>query len=1070
MSKVFSPFTVGVGFTAMLALAPGLGIGPKTPPPAAAAKGELPVDAEGKTPRAEGADALLKQCLEDRPRVGEATLGATILTLPDPQRTRMGFWFDLRLHAVQRAFKDCGFLPRAYFLPWEAKAKEASAPGRSSEFPDASPGLIWFARERAPGEPPGAPTAYHALFIVGESQLIGINRKAMASALSLAGKMLGSPGERPVTILGPQFSGSLTSLGAALEVHLRAPAAPSIRIQGTTTLDSRSAEALRTMAGGVAPPRLTVSSWLCNLSGSAKNDLLRWYIREADWPEPTTKVAVFTESNTVYGVGTTQGDRIATVLFPMGLSRLRAERHAMERGIAKGDEAMELVLPSTLLGPSEDDATRGMDTLPQFASDTIRNAELTLAGTIVSLARRVYTHIGISASDPQDLIFLAERIRAYHPSCTLFTTSGNHLLFAHPNFSSAMDGMVLFGGYPLTDPMRAISLKDKDLESPVRFTSEGEYAAYYAALLALDPARAEASDRRFWGKQGLVSMVKSGNIWPLRHGGVEVSAGGATHWERSLDAEYLKAAQASPDLARYALSRLQQLSLLLVLLGGATWWCFLRPLDEVRGVAAPVSGLRSYLNLVAGSVLAVAVLALLAVGYLLPLAVLLKVPRGNLTFLYVNLLLLAGFLVLAVRALQGWLGWGRTALLLGLALLPAVGVGLWGRAHFLTFMPGYLRFTSPGRGVSILPAFLALASALALILRTRFDVRRQGHAALWPGPLGLSEVHGLPLRHLRGLRFQTWIYLSVGVLLAFHWMLQGGVIRTLMEVQAVAALAVAAGGCIFISSLALFWQLHRGWRELGRILDELNVCSYRAAFKVAGTLMEWNAMRALGRGLETHRSSRRGRELLEAQEDWAGAAVPALGEGLATLRREEAKVPPSRDSLNGYARWQFRLRVAGLMTLCGEHLQTAVGLRPEEAVSHREDLDLFSALRAVIFLRQAFLVSRHLLVGSLGSLLLLLFGLAALDFQPKVDAIAVLGTVLLVMAGWVTLRIIQVERDPLLCLMEGTDPTKVQLSLGLVENGIRFVLVPLVLLLATFSPALGGLLTQVFNPLLHLLK
>ena len=138
------------------------------------------------------------------------------------------------------------------------------------------------------------------------------------------------------------------------------------------------------------------------------------------------------------------------------------------------------------------------------------------------------------------------------------------------------------------------------------------------------------------------------------------------------------------------------------------------------------------------------------------------------------------------------------------------------------------------------------------------------------------------------------------------------------------------------------------------------------------------AMRALGRGLETHRSSRRGRELLEAQEDWAGAAVPALGEGLATLRREEAKVPPSRDSLNGYARWQFRLRVAGLMTLCGEHLQTAVGLRPEEAVSHREDLDLFSALRAVIFLRQAFLVSRHLLVGSLGSLLLLLFGRLAI--------------------------------------------------------------------------------------------
>ena len=1070
MSKVFSPLTLGVGLTTLLALAPGLGLGPKTPPRVGAAAVESPAAEEGKLPQAEGAEALLEQCLAERPRVGEATVGATILTLPDPQRTRMGFWFDLRLNAVQRAFKDCGFLPRAYFLPWEAKAKEASPSGRSSGFPEASPGLIWFARERAAGDPPGAPTAYHALFIVGESQLIGINRKAMTGALRLATRVVGAPKERTITVLGPQFSGSLTSLGAALEVHLRSPAAPSIRVQGTTTLDGRAAEALRTLAGGAAPARLSISGWLCNLSGSAKNDLLRWYIQEADWPEPSTKVAIFTESNTVYGVGSAQGERIATVLFPMGLSRLRAERHAMERGIAKGDEAMELVLPSTLLGPSEEDANRGMDSLPQFASDTIRNAELTLAGTIVSLARRGYTHIGISASDPQDLIFLAERIRAYHPSCTLFTTSGNHLLFAHPNFSSAMDGMVLFGGYPLTDPMRAISLKSKDLESPVRFTSEGEYAAYYAALLALDPARAETSDRRFWGKQGLVSMVKSGNIWPLRHGGVEVSAGGATHWERGLDAEYLKAAQASPDLARYALSRMQQLSLLLVLLGGAAWWCFLRPLDEVRGVPAPLSGLRSYLNLGAGSVLAVAVLALLAVGYLLPLSVLLKAPRGNTTFLWVNLILLAGFLVLTARALQGWLGWVRTALLLALALLPAAGVALWGRLHFLTFMPGYLRFTSPGRGVSVLPAFLALAAALALILRTRFDVRRQGHAALWPAPAGLSEVHGVPLRHLRGLRYQTWIYLFVAVLLAFQWLLQGGVIRTLMEVQGVAALVVAAGGCIFITSLALFWQLHRGWRELGRILDELNVCSYRAAFAEAGKLMEWNAMRALGRGLETHRSSRRGRELMEAQEGWAGAAVPAFAEGLTALHCEEASVPPSRDSLSGYARWQFRMRVAGLMTLCGDHLQGACRLQPEEAACHRESLDLFSALRAVIFLRQAFLVSRHLLVGSLGSLLLLLFGLAALDFQPKVDAIAVLGAVLLALAGWVTLRIIQVERDPLLCLMEGTDPGKVQLSLGLVENGIRFVVVPLVLLLATFSPALGGLLTQVFNPLVHLLK
>jgi len=66
--------------------------------------------------------------------------------------------------------------------------------------------------------------------------------------------------------------------------------------------------------------------------------------------------------------------------------------------------------------------------------------------------------------------------------------------------------------------------------------------------------------------------------------------------------------------------------------------------------------------------------------------------------------------------------------------------------------------------------------------------------------------------------------------------------------------------------------------------------------------------------------------------------------------------------------------------------------------------------------------------------------------------------------------ILSMERDPLLCLMEGSPPGEVQLSLGLVENGFRFVLVPLLLLLGTLNPSFGGFLMQVFNPIMHLLK
>lgn len=1085
MSKAFSPLTLGVGFTALLALVPGLGIGSKEArPDKPAAPAKATADPRPAL-KGEAAEVFLDQCLAERPQAGAVPLRATILTLPDPQRTHMAFWFDLRLNAVQRAFKQDGYLPRAFFLPWEASPREDAGLGVSSRYPVGSPGLIWFAREHRPTDPQGGPTAYHALFIVGESQALGLNREAMRQALRLAAKAQGAGAEPsaagPITLIGPQFSGSLTSLGAALEEHFQVGTAPPLRVQGTTTLDAVAMETLRATAGGVPPSRLSLSSWVCNLSGASKEQLLSWYRTEAGWPKDASKLAIFTESNTVYspgsqaatGPGTGLGGPVTTIFFPMGLSRLRAERRAMEHNLARGSQSMELVLPSTLLGPSDDDALRVLDTLPQYSADSLRDAELTLAGTVLSLARRGYTHIGISASDPQDLIFLAERIRAYHPSCTLFTTSGNHTLFAHPNFSAAMDGMILIGGYPLTDAVRALSLKKGELESPVRFTSEGEYASYYATLLALDPGRAKDLDRRFWGKQGFISIVKGGNIWPLRHGGIEVATPtGAVAWERELEGAYLDVGRQSTDLAEYVHSRLLQLSVLLLLLGGTSFWIFLRPLIDLASATpheAAEPSLAPYRDLATGALLVLAVLTLMGVTYLLPLLVLTLPPGGN-TFLWLSLAIWALLLLLTTRALQAQWGWARALPLVAAALAPAVVVGCWARWNFLVFVPGYLRFTSPGRGVSLLPTLLFLTAALALLLRTWFDMRRQEHAAFWPVPIGLASVPGRHLESFRGLHARWWIFLFVLGLLALHRLLPGGLFRPLLEVRGIAAIVLGVGGCVFVVALLLFWQLQRGWRELMHVLEELNFSPYRAAFNEAGKLMNWNAMRALGRGLRTHRSSLRGRQLLEAQRAWIADAEPAYARNLAALAQEEAGAPRGRKGASDYARWQFRFRIAGLMSACGDSLDVACGRLPAEAAAHQAEVHLFFALRAASFIRQAFLVARYLLAGSLGSMVLLLLAVAAFDFQPKGDVLAILGVVLIGMAGWVAYQIIQIERDPLLCLMEGTAPDQVQLSMGLVENGIRFILVPLLLLLATFNPSLGSVVLQVFNPLMRLLK
>ena len=1052
---------MGVGLTALLALVPGLGLG-STKPKSEAAQAIKAGEALKKERKVEAVGALLDQCLKDRPRAAASTVAVTILTLPDPQRTNMSLWFDLRLNAVQRAFKAFDFLPRTFYLPWEAKGKEEGGAGISSEFPEAGPGFIWFARE-------GASPAYHALFIVGESQSLGLNREAFRQALQLAMRLPVQTGGRRISILGPQFSGSLSSLGAALEVHFKDAAAPDVRVQGTTTLDLNGSKALREAIGPVDPRRLSISPWICNLSGPSKDRLLDWYVTEAGWPRDASKIAMFTESNTVYSREGKSGLPVTQILFPMGLSRLRSERRAMEHNLAKGGDSQELVLPSTLLGPAEDDSLRVLDTVPQYSPDTVRNTELTLAGTILSLARRGYTHVGISASDPQDLLFLAERIRAYHPSCTLFTTSGNHALFAHPNFSHATDGMVLFGGYALTDSVRALSLKKGDLESPVRFTSEGEYATYYATSLLLDPARADDPERRFWGKQGLVSIVKGGSIWPLRHGGLEGVKDGTQLWDPNMEARYREVATQSKDLVQYVHSRLRQLALLLFGLGLTSVLVFLRPLLQVARVPAGDPGLRPYRNLLAGAVLALSILTLLAMGYLLPLAVLKGSPWHD-PFLWMSVVIWAALLLLTGLALWGRAGGPLALLLVLLAMAPAVGIAFWGPQQFLIFMPAYLRFTSPGRGVSLIPTMVILAAGIALLLRTWFDVRRQDHEAFWPAPLGITDGKVLVMRHLRGLQFQPWTFAIVAALIGFQLIMPGGLVRPLLEVRSITLAVVAVGAGLFISSLFLFWQFHRGWQDFRRVLEALNFSSYRASFAEIGRLVEWKAMRALGRGLSTHRSSVRGRELLLAQQDWVARVNPGFPACLAALEALDENTSKSRQSMGEYRKWRVRFAIAHQMTVCGDALAAACAKDPASAQAHQAEVDLFSALRAVHYIRQAFLVLRHLLIGSLGTLILLVLGVGAFDFQPKSDVLMILSAALLVMAAWIALVILAMERDPLLCLLEGTQPGEVQLSLGLVENGFRFVLVPLLLLLATLNPSFGGLLMQVFNPLMHLLK
>jgi hypothetical protein len=411
----------------------------------------------------------LKQFFGERlPALGERDRSVHILliTMPDPIRSAASTRFDEFLDIFQRAIELQGFLLDRSRLPWSAESGEASksndttgsaklrlkltveVPGHGSRKQGRSPGLIVF-KEAFPRK--GQDPALVLGFLIPESPITGIDKHAFLRALELRRTYFSEPpnADAIVRVIGPCFSASQRSL----EVLLRTWAKEA----GDRPSHMRI---LSNNAGLVKKERLEQAVLA---EGSRHTVSFRAMVHETEIVAATTldylkkrlgyspgDIALLIESNS--GMAQALANKWKSqnladeFIFPVQVAELRKEyerKGLLEPGKVDATAAADrLRIP-----PDEAGAPRDMPHSFTPAGSAALD-ELALNQVLTTIGRRRYNVVGIIATGPQDIVFLAERVRRFCPSVRLFTTHAD-LLFARSQNAEDLRGMLVASTYSL---------------------------------------------------------------------------------------------------------------------------------------------------------------------------------------------------------------------------------------------------------------------------------------------------------------------------------------------------------------------------------------------------------------------------------------------------------------------------------------------------------------------------------------------------------------------------------------------------------------------------------------------
>lgn len=489
---------------------------------------------------------------------------AAVALLADPQDTRLGRSFDIQVSTLIRSFQFEGYVLQGHALPWRLQPAT-----KDDKFPpdlyQRVPGVLVFRRDdwRESRDKP-LMVSYFVMFLVGESPVFGVQRVAFCRALAQA-RALNAGGPKPqvsddrdlhkrgceaepmspprlpealgwsrhqvghVPVLGPMFSGSLTSLAdvarrGGFRLNLLSPSA---------TVDS-NARISKLISAGIIHYR-TYATWT---QGEQLNYLFT-YLFEVHAICPGEVVILAEESSFGQGALTLDVEETEALhkkcsnrkiprrmQFSQNIAAIRAE-HAQVDAKHQGDIDLSLT-PKRYLELDMKNVEASPDLPPVYQPAlTSRSDDLALQQLMDTLATRTKPKaVLIVATDVRDRLFMLGVLRTALPATLPAVLEGDHLL-AHPDYRSANRGTVMVRNGQMnvclahytTEPLWRLCgrLKDRGSEEVVLerrfFSFPTDYAAnLFVANRALLLGYDEETSNKNSSPLSLITLAGTQNV------------------------------------------------------------------------------------------------------------------------------------------------------------------------------------------------------------------------------------------------------------------------------------------------------------------------------------------------------------------------------------------------------------------------------------------------------------------------------------------------------------------------------------------------------------------------------
>jgi hypothetical protein len=436
-----------------------------------------------------------------------------IALLPDPDRSRSSFRFDLYVEAIQRAASAedranarSAYVLDHYYLPWK---RSGSSHPRDPDAPTKFPGLLLFRSVRTDEKPPGR---LLVVLLVGEAPMGGVQKRSLGAALDIVswfGRRQLNAGESPdpIRIVGPVFSGSQDSIQFALrtwwdknkEVYpllCRSGAEPTWSIEVISTATALQPDDVDEVLS--LPARLHLKTTCIPDKVLVEHLLTLVELENARLP---VRVAHLRESNTGFGAEVRPDELrnalnksnpspaakahprldIIDVPFPLHISGVHAKHDdALRRDEANlpqfGAFDRGLKIPS-------DEGEGAADTIPQQNElMTAVYQDISLSSALQTLERLRAPYVLISATDPRDKIFLASVVEKHCPDARLLITIGDQL-YTHSDYVRYLSGAYIASCYPLSPVVTKLKRSAHDLWQLTSF-GENLMFSYYNAVAA----------------------------------------------------------------------------------------------------------------------------------------------------------------------------------------------------------------------------------------------------------------------------------------------------------------------------------------------------------------------------------------------------------------------------------------------------------------------------------------------------------------------------------------------------------------------------------------------------------